>query len=46
VKFPAAMEVSAYHHNAFGDFVSLRLGLYAAGEGFAEFRNFRYRSLQ
>lgn len=46
VKFPASMEVSAYHHNAFGDFISLRLGVYAAGEGYAEFRNFRYRSLQ
>lgn len=42
IRFPAAIEVSSYHHNAFGDFVSLRLGLYAAGNGVAEFSRFQY----
>jgi len=45
-RFPAALEVSGYHHNSFGEFISLRLGIYAAGRGEAEFSEFRYRSVQ
>ncbi|WP_248927028.1 family 43 glycosylhydrolase [Paenibacillus hamazuiensis] len=44
-RFPSAIDVSAYHHNAFGEFLSLRLGLYASGSGEAEFRDFRYTAL-
>ncbi|HYE47936.1 MAG TPA: family 43 glycosylhydrolase [Caulobacter sp.] len=38
------MEVSGYHHNTAGDFLSLRPALYAAGAGEARFRNLRYRA--
>jgi xylan 1,4-beta-xylosidase len=38
------MEVSGIHHNVFGGFLSLRLGLYVAGEGGAKLRDFRYRA--
>jgi xylan 1,4-beta-xylosidase len=39
------MEVSGLHHNVFGGFLSLRLGVYVAGAGKAILRNFRYRAL-
>ncbi len=41
-KFDTQMEVSGYHHNTAYDFLSLRPGLYAAGEGKVRFRNFKY----
>ncbi|HXC55407.1 MAG TPA: family 43 glycosylhydrolase [Rhizomicrobium sp.] len=44
-KFGVQMEVSGYHHNVAGDFLSLRPALYAAGSGEARFRNFRYAAL-
>lgn len=39
------MEVSGIHHNVFGGFLSLRIGLYSAGEGSVEFSDFSYRAL-
>jgi beta-xylosidase len=39
-------DVSGYHHNVFGGFVSLRAGLVVCGQGTATFRNFRYRALR
>jgi xylan 1,4-beta-xylosidase len=44
-KFGTEMEVSGYHHNVAGMFLSLRPGLYASGTGAARFRNFRYEAL-
>jgi beta-xylosidase len=44
-RFGTGMEVSGYHHNVAGDFLSLRPALYAAGAGEVRFRNFRYRAL-
>ncbi|HXX70290.1 MAG TPA: family 43 glycosylhydrolase [Polyangiaceae bacterium] len=38
-------EVSGYHHNVAGGFLSLRPALYAAGAGEVKYRNFRYRAL-
>ena len=38
------MEVSGLHHNVFGGFLSLRVGLYAAGAGEARLTDFRYRA--
>jgi len=38
------MEVSGLHHNVFGGFLSLRIGLYVAGSGQAVLRDFRYRA--
>ncbi|WGL18400.1 family 43 glycosylhydrolase [Microbulbifer bruguierae] len=39
------MEVSGLHHNVFGGFLSLRVGLYSAGDGDVRFRRFRYRAV-
>ncbi len=44
-KFDVQMEVSGYHHNVAGDFLSLRPALYVAGGGEARFSNFRYEAL-
>ena len=44
-KYGVEMEVSGYHHNVAGDFLSLRPGLYASGAGEVRFRNFRYEAL-
>jgi xylan 1,4-beta-xylosidase len=38
-------EVSGYHHNVAGGFLSLRPALFAAGSGEVRFRNFCYRPL-
>ncbi|MET0814263.1 MAG: family 43 glycosylhydrolase [Pseudoxanthomonas sp.] len=40
------MEVSGLHHNAFGQFLSLKVGIYSAGEGIVRLQNFTYRALQ
>ena len=42
---PWQMEVSGFHHNVFGGFLSLRLGLFSAGSGEVRARNFVYRGL-
>jgi xylan 1,4-beta-xylosidase len=39
------MEVSGIHHNVFGGFLSLKIGLYGAGQGTVRFSDFRYRAL-
>ena len=39
------MDVSGLHHNVFGGFLSLRIGVYVAGAGEAILRDFRYRAL-
>lgn len=39
------MEVSGIHHNVFGGFLSLRLGIYSAGEGSIRLRDFSYRAI-
>jgi xylan 1,4-beta-xylosidase len=44
-KFDVQMDVSGYHHNVAGDFLSLRPALYAAGSGEARFANFTYQAL-
>lgn len=36
------MEVSGFHHNVFGGFLSLRLAIYAAGTGNIRLRDFKY----
>ncbi len=43
--FPVQMDVSGYHHNTAGGFMSLRPALYASGQGTARFRALRYRAL-
>lgn len=44
-KYPVQMEVSGYHHNTDGDFLSLRPALYAAGKGAALIRSVTFRGL-
>ncbi|MEE4451698.1 family 43 glycosylhydrolase [Novosphingobium resinovorum] len=44
-RFDRGMEVSGYHHNVRGGFLMLRPGLYAAGQGEARFRDFRFKAL-
>jgi len=44
-KYEPQMEVSGYHHNVAGDFLSLRPALYSAGGGEARFSRFSYRAL-
>ena len=38
----ASFDISGYHHNMFGGFLSLRPGIYSSGEGSVTFRNFQY----
>jgi len=42
---PWQMEVSGLHHNVFGGFLSLKIGIYCAGEGEVAVRQFDYRAL-
>jgi beta-xylosidase len=44
-KYDVQMEVSGYHHNVAYDFLSLRPGLYASGNGKVRFRNFKYQAI-
>ena len=44
-KFDNQLEVSGYHHNVAGDFLSLRPGIYVAGAGEARFSRLRFRAL-
>jgi xylan 1,4-beta-xylosidase len=39
------MEVSGIHHNVFGGFLSLKVGIYSAGSGSVVLRDFKYRAL-
>jgi xylan 1,4-beta-xylosidase len=39
------MEVSGMHHNVFGGFLSLKLGIYSAGSGSVRVRDFKYRAI-
>ena len=44
-KYEPQMEISGYHHNTAYDFLSVRPGLYAAGDGKVRFRNFKYQAI-
>ncbi|MNB91678.1 Beta-xylosidase [compost metagenome] len=43
-KLEYGFEVSGFHHNVLGDFLSLRIALNATGEGNVRFSGFSYRS--
>jgi beta-xylosidase len=45
-KHDTSLDVSGYHHNVFGKFLSLRPGILAVGKGRAKLRDFRYRGLR
>lgn len=39
-----SLDATGYNHNVFGEFMSLRIGLFAYGEGYAWFDNFMYKA--
>ena len=43
VRIGHVIETSGFNHNVFEGFLSLRLGVYAAGDGKAVFRDFKYK---
>jgi xylan 1,4-beta-xylosidase len=43
-KIESSLEVSAWHHNALGGFLSLRIGLCSMGKGAVRFKNFTYKA--
>ena len=42
-RYDKRIDASGFHHNTFGGFLSLRVGLDAVGDGRAVFRRFVYR---
>jgi xylan 1,4-beta-xylosidase len=46
IRHPWQMEVSGFHHNVFSGFLSLKIGLFAAGHGEVLVRDFKYRGLE
>ena len=40
-----SLDATGYNHNVFGEFLSLRAGVFAFGQGTATFDNFIYRKL-
>ncbi|NIK10390.1 beta-xylosidase [Xanthomonas arboricola] len=46
IRHPTRMEMSGFHHNVFGGFLSLQLGIYAAQQGAVVLRDFSYRALR
>jgi len=45
-RFETGFEMSGFHHDTFAGWSTLRVALFAAGEGTVVFRNFRYRGLE
>jgi len=45
VKFDRSGDISGFQHNVFGDFLSVRPGLFVSGKGTAKFEYFNYRGL-
>lgn len=45
-KIESSVEVSSYHHNVLGGFLSLRIGLCSIGNGKIKFKNFVYKPLK
>jgi xylan 1,4-beta-xylosidase len=44
-RHPTRMEVSGLNHNVFGGFLSLKVGIYCAGGGKVQLRDFRYSAI-
>jgi len=45
-KISNSFESSSFNHNAFGGFLSLRIGLCAVGKGKVTFKNFKYTAIK
>ncbi len=46
IKIENSLEVSGFHHNVIGGFMSMRIGLCSIGEGKVTFRNFKYDGVE
>jgi xylan 1,4-beta-xylosidase len=44
-RHPTRMEVAGLNHNVFGGFLSLKVGIYSAGEGEVQLQDFRYQAI-
>lgn len=44
-QYPVGIEMSGYHHNIFGGFGALSIGVYTKGTGRLRIDNFTYRAL-
>jgi xylan 1,4-beta-xylosidase len=44
-RHPTRMEVGGMHHNVFGGFLSLKLGIYCTGDGSVRLTDFTYKAL-
>lgn len=44
-RHPTRMEVSGMHHNVFGGFLSLKIGIYCTGQGSVRLTDFAYKAL-
>jgi len=42
IKLENSLEISGFHHNAFGGFLGVKIGLCSIGEGTVKFKNFKY----
>ncbi|MEO6719330.1 MAG: family 43 glycosylhydrolase [Ferruginibacter sp.] len=45
-KIENSLEISGFHHNAFGGFLGVRIGLCSMGEGVVRFKNFTYKPIK
>lgn len=45
-KIENSLETSGFHHNAFGGFLGIRIGLCSIGEGVVKFKNFKYQPIK
>lgn len=46
IKIQNSLEVSGFHHNTFGGFLGVRIGLCSIGEGMVKFKNFKYTAIK
>jgi len=46
IKIENSLEISGFHHNAFGGFLGVRIGLCSIGDGKVKFKNFKYTPIQ
>jgi len=45
-KIENSLDVSGFHHNTFGGFLGVRIGLCSIGEGMVRFKNFVYKPIK
>ncbi len=45
-KIEYSLDISGFHHNAFGGFLAVRTGLCSMGEGTVTFKNFKYNPIK